>query len=90
MISLDQDWFVVMADVVDGHDKDKYFITRDEDLLHKFYAACWPCDIWISDCMTYVEANRYVRENLEGYIQIDPRGFLAVSEQITSNFMKRE
>ena len=86
----DEDWFVVIAEIEDGHDNNKYFFTNDENLFRNYAACCLPYELCRSGYMTEFEAKIFVKKNLEGDIQIDPRDFIfSLCDQVAAGFLTR-
>ena len=65
-------WSVVTAQVRDGHERNVYFISDNDDEVRLFAASVKPRMIYSSRYPTLQEAIEFVDEFLDGYDEIDP------------------
>lgn len=65
-------WSVVTAQVEDGHERNVYFVSDNDDEIRLFAAAVNPKMIYSSRYPTLQEAIEFVDEFLDEYDEIDP------------------
>ncbi len=65
-------WTVVTSQIEDGHTRDTYFVTYDDEAINRYANAVHPLMVCISRYSTQKDAWDFVRECLYGYEEIEP------------------
>ena len=63
---------VVTSQMEDGHARDTYFVTCDNDAINSYARAVHPLMVYMSWHPTQTDAWNFVRECLDGYEEISP------------------
>jgi hypothetical protein len=67
-------WTVVTAQEEDGHTKDVYFITEDQEVIKRFSQSVVPLKVYGSSYPTKEEAREFANGFDEsGYVEITPK-----------------